>query len=211
MTMTAADLSALRPALQAQHQKHFLNVGCGSAGPERLPECFQQPSWQQIRLDINPEVKPDIIASLTDLSAVDTNSVDAVFSSHNIEHLYLHDTVIALKEMHRVTRPGGFLLITLPDLQQIAQLIAQGHLSKEIYRSPVGPITALDMLYGHQASVEQGNHYMAHKSGFDQHSLGQALLNAGFNETRVTADAHYNLWGYATKAVTTGLTANRHA
>jgi ubiquinone/menaquinone biosynthesis C-methylase UbiE len=145
-------------------------------------------------------VNPDIIANLADLSAVDTNSMDAVYSSHNIEHLYLHETVIALKEMHRVTRPGGFLLITLPDLQQVAQLIVQGRLSEEIYRSPVGPISALDMLYGHQASVEKGNHYMAHKSGFDQHSLSQALLNAGFSETRVTADTHYNLWGYAKKA-----------
>tara|TARA_R110001599_G_scaffold60939_3_gene169260 strand:+ start:24886 stop:25488 length:603 start_codon:yes stop_codon:yes gene_type:complete len=200
MTMTAADLSVLQPTLQAQAQKHFLNVGCGSAGPERLPECFQADGWQQIRLDINPAVNPDIIANLTDLSAVDTNSMDAVFSSHNIEHLYLHETVIALKEMHRVTRPGGFLLITLPDLQQVAQLVAQGKLSEEIYRSPVGPISALDMLYGHQASVEKGNHYMAHKSGFDKNSLSQALLNAGFSEARVTADEHYNLWGYAQKA-----------
>ena len=200
MTMTAADLNALRPALQQRDNKRFLNVGCGSAGPERLPECFQQPEWQQIRLDINPAVQPDIIANLTDLSAVETNSMEAVYSSHNIEHLYLHETVIALKEMHRVIRPGGFLLITLPDLQQVAQLVAQGKLSEEIYRSPVGPITPLDMLYGHQASVAEGNTYMAHKSGFDKHSLSAALLNAGFNEARVTADTHYNLWGYAQKA-----------
>ncbi|WP_206679539.1 class I SAM-dependent methyltransferase [Vreelandella salicampi] len=199
MTMTAADLSVLQPELNPQTHKRFLNVGCGSAGPERLPECFQQDDWQQIRLDINPAVKPDIIADLTDLSAVQTGSIDAVYSSHNIEHLYLHETTVALQEMHRVIRPGGFLLITLPDLQQVAKLIAQGKLSEEIYRSPVGPITPLDMLYGHQASVERGNTYMAHKCGFDKHSLSTALLNAGFHEVRVTADAHYNLWGYAQK------------
>ncbi|NYS60338.1 methyltransferase domain-containing protein [Halomonas salicampi] len=197
--MTAADLSVLQPELNPQTHKRFLNVGCGSAGPERLPECFQQDDWQQIRLDINPAVKPDIIADLTDLSAVQTGSIDAVYSSHNIEHLYLHETTVALQEMHRVIRPGGFLLITLPDLQQVAKLIAQGKLSEEIYRSPVGPITPLDMLYGHQASVERGNTYMAHKCGFDKHSLSTALLNAGFHEVRVTADAHYNLWGYAQK------------
>lgn len=200
MTMTAADLSELQPTLTQQPQKHFLNVGCGSAGPERLPECFQQDGWQQIRLDINAAVKPDIIADLTDLSAVATGSVDAVYSSHNIEHLYLHETATALAEMQRVVRPGGFLLVTLPDLQQVAQLVSEGKLTEEIYRSPVGSITALDMLYGHQASVAQGNTYMAHKSGFDQHSLSRALLNAGFHDVRVTADAHYNLWGYAHKA-----------
>lgn len=199
MTMTAADLSVLQPELNPQTQKRFLNVGCGSAGPERLPECFQQEDWQQIRLDINPAVQPDIIADLTDLSAVQTGSVDAVYSSHNIEHLYLHETTVALQEMHRVIRPGGFLLVTLPDLQQVAKLIAKGKLSEEIYRSPVGPITPLDMLYGHQASVERGNTYMAHKCGFDKHSLSSALLDVGFHEVRVTADAHYNLWGYAQK------------
>lgn len=199
MTMTAADLSVLQPELNPQTQKRFLNVGCGSAGPERLPECFQQDDWQQIRLDINPAVQPDIIADLTDLSAVQTGSVDAVYSSHNIEHLYLHETTVALQEMHRVIRPGGFLLVTLPDLQQVAKLIAEGKLSEEIYRSPVGPITPLDMLYGHQASVERGNTYMAHKCGFDKHSLSTALLDTGFHEVRVTADAHYNLWGYAQK------------
>ena len=41
---------------------------------------------------------------------------------------------------------------------------------------------------------------MAHKSGFDKHSLSAALLHAGFSEARVNADTHYNLWGYAQKA-----------
>lgn len=200
MTMTAADLNALRPALQQRAHKRFLNVGCGSARPERLPECFQQPSWQQVRLDINPAVKPDIITDTTDLSTVETASMDAVFSSHNLEHLYLHDTAAALNEMHRVIRPGGFLLITLPDLQQVAQWIAEGKLTEVIYQSPAGPITPLDILYGHQRSVAEGNTFMAHKSGFDKHSLSEALLNAGFSETRVTADPYYNLWGYAQKA-----------
>lgn len=200
MTMTAADLNALRPALQQRAHKRFLNVGCGSAGSDRLPECFQHAGWQQIRLDINPAVKPDIIADTTDLSAVETASMDAVFSSHNLEHLYLHDTVAALNEMHRVIRPGGFLLITLPDLQQVAQRVADGKLTEVIYQSPAGPITPLDILYGHQRSVAEGNTFMAHKSGFDKHSLSEALLKAGFEEVRVNADPHYNLWGYAQKA-----------
>ncbi|WP_083387323.1 methyltransferase domain-containing protein [Salinicola sp. MIT1003] len=200
MTMTAADLHQLQPAMTDRQRKRFLNVGCGSAGPERLPECLRQPGWEQIRLDINPAVKPDIIASTTDLSAVETGSVEAVFSSHNLEHLYPHETVVALKEMHRVICPGGFLLITLPDLQQVAHWIARGKLTETLYDSPAGPITPLDILYGHRASVEKGNTFMAHKCGFDKKSLSEALVNAGFAEVRVKADAHYNLWGYAQKA-----------
>ncbi len=200
MTMTAADLHALQPALAVRPRKRFLNVGCGSAGPERLPECLREPGWEQVRLDINPAVKPDVLASTTDLSGVAEASMDAVFSSHNLEHLYLHETRVALKEMHRVIRPGGFLLITLPDLQQVARHVAEGRLNEALYQSPAGPITPLDILYGHQPSVAQGNIYMAHKSGFDRDSLSQALLAAGFAEVRVNADLHYNLWGYARKS-----------
>ncbi|MBZ9566652.1 class I SAM-dependent methyltransferase [Modicisalibacter tunisiensis] len=199
MTMTAADLQALQPAMNDTAPRTFLNVGCGSAGPERLPECLRQPGWRQIRLDINPDVEPDILADTTDLSAVESESVDAVFSSHNLEHLDDHAVPTALAEMHRVIRPGGFLLITLPDLQQVAQWVAQGKLTETLYDSPAGPITPLDILYGHRASVARGNHYMAHRTGFDTQRLGQVLRAAGFAEVRVTADAHYNLWGYARK------------
>jgi hypothetical protein len=44
-------------------------------------------SWNQTRQDINPAAAPDVIDSMTDMAAVATASVRAVFSSHNIEHL----------------------------------------------------------------------------------------------------------------------------
>jgi hypothetical protein len=44
-------------------------------------------SCNQIRLDINPAAAPDLIGSMTDMAAVATASVQAMSSSHNIEHL----------------------------------------------------------------------------------------------------------------------------
>jgi hypothetical protein len=44
-------------------------------------------SCNQIRLDINPAAAPAVISSMTDMAAVATASVQAVFYSHNIEHL----------------------------------------------------------------------------------------------------------------------------
>jgi hypothetical protein len=44
-------------------------------------------SCNQIRLDINPAAAPAVISSMTDMAAVATASVQAVFTSHNIEHL----------------------------------------------------------------------------------------------------------------------------
>ncbi|MFN9733006.1 MAG: hypothetical protein ACK544_03175, partial [Microcystis sp.] len=41
--------------------------------------------------DINTAVNPDILGTITDLSAVPDNSVDGVFSSHNLEHIYHYE------------------------------------------------------------------------------------------------------------------------
>ena len=93
----------------------FLHVGCGQKRIDRTP--FAGSNWDEIRLDINPDNSPDIIGTMLDMSAIDSGSVDAVFSSHNIEHLYPHEVPTALIEFKRVLSPGGFALITCPDLQ----------------------------------------------------------------------------------------------
>ncbi len=42
-------------------------------------------------------------------------SVDAVYSSHFFEHIYLSDAEAITKECYRVLRPGGVLRLALPD------------------------------------------------------------------------------------------------
>lgn len=116
--------------------KRVLHVGCGTYSVERLHSAFRGPNWQEIRVDIDPAVKPDIQASITDLRKhVLDASVDAIWSSHNIEHLYDHEVDSALREFVRVLRPEGFALITCPDLEAIAKLIAPG-VDRVAYRVP---------------------------------------------------------------------------
>src|SRR4051794_39138949 len=57
-------------------QKTVLHVGCGQYSPEKLHPHFRGPGWQEVRLDIDPGVKPDIVCSITDMSAVPSESVD---------------------------------------------------------------------------------------------------------------------------------------
>jgi ubiquinone/menaquinone biosynthesis C-methylase UbiE len=59
---------------------------------------------------------------MTDMSAVETSSMDALYSSHNIEHVYAHEVPKALAEFKRVLRPDGFVIITCPDIQAICAL-----------------------------------------------------------------------------------------
>ncbi len=103
-----------------------------------------------------------------------------MYSSHNIEHLYAHEVPVALREMHRVLKPTGFLLITLPDLQEVARHVAEGRLDEALYMSPMGPIAPLDILFGHRPSLEKGNMFMAHRTGFTGGTLAAALIDVGF-------------------------------
>lgn len=179
--------------------RRFLHVGCGTAGPERLPSCFRAEGWSEIRYDIDPGTRPDVVGSITDISAVEEDSMNALWSSHNLEHINSYEVPIALAEFHRVLRPDGFALITVPDLRAIARVIAETSLTDAIYVSPAGPITSLDVVFGHQASLQAGNGYMAHRTGFTASSLGNALIGAGFAEVRVHEGRNWDLWAIATK------------
>ena len=178
--------------------KVVLNVGCGYANRHGLHAPYQGAEWRELRLDINPAVSPDVLCSMTDMHPVGDGSVDAIWSSHNLEHLQRHQVPVALAEFKRVLRPGGEVLLTLPDLQRIAELIANDGLEDEAYSSPAGPITPLDMIYGHTSSLARGNEYMAHRTGFTARTLAQLLVEAGFTGVVLQREG-FALWARAFK------------
>ena len=177
-------------------KKKVLHVGCGPYHPEALPPELRTEEWQEIRLDINPNVQPDILGTITDLSGVEDGSVDAVYSSHNLEHIYTYEVPVALAEFKRVLKPQGMAIIILPDIQAVAEEVAQGHLENPLYVSPAGPIAAIDILYGLGTDLARGNYYMAHKTAFTAETLKEKLLEAGFSRAEVKQD-WLNLWATA--------------
>ncbi|MBI5439497.1 MAG: methyltransferase domain-containing protein [Nitrosomonadales bacterium] len=187
--------------------KTFLHVGCG---PIRFDSNTQQAQrikgfagqeWQELRLDINPQVKPDVSGSMTDMSAVATGSVDAIYSSHNIEHLYPHEVPVALAEFRRVLRGEGFLVIACPDLQSVCALVAEDKLTETAWDSPAGPIAPLDAIYGLRTAMGAGNLFMAHRCGFTLKVLLGTLQAGGFAKVvgRRRPQA-FDLWAVATVA-----------
>lgn len=178
-----------------QGKKKVLHIGCGTG---KVHKFFQTPEWQEVRVDIDPGVKPDIVANMLDMKMIANNEVDAIFSSHNLEHLYPHEVPIALNEFYRILKEGGMLLITMPDIQRVAEEIAQGKLEKPLYTSPSGPISAIDILYGHRAAMAKGHIYMAHKNGFSAVTLANKLIMAKFTNIVIERET-YNLWAKAFK------------
>lgn len=165
----------------AMNAKTILYVGPGHrSNGAKLPVAFQGTDWKELRLDIDPTNEPDIVGSMLDMAAVANESVDAIYSAHNIEHVYAHEVPQVLSEFLRVLKPDGFLIVTCPDLQSVCQLVAEDKLGDAAYQSPAGPITPLDILYGQGAALAAGHQYLAHKTGFTLKTLTQALHTAGF-------------------------------
>lgn len=176
----------------------WLNVGCGPQGSGLRPPGFgpvgagavgspagltptgEDDGWHEVRLDADPAVQPDILAPAHDLSALEDGCMDAVFSSHCIEHLYLDQAVPALREWRRVLRPDGFLLLVCPDLQAAAEMVAQDRLFDVAYAG----IRPYDIIFSHQGLVAQGraqgHSFMEHKSGYTLSTLRQLVSEAGF-------------------------------
>ena len=181
--------------------KTFLHVGCGPKHKNQTTRGFDSPEWLEKRLDIDATVKPDVVGTMTDMSAVPTGAVQAVFSSHNIEHLYPHEVPLALSEFIRVLSDDGFVVITCPDLQAVCQLVADDKLTEPAYVSPAGPIAPLDILYGHRPPMARGNLFMSHRCGFTRKVLSGTLQASGFKSVAVMArPKHFDLWAVATKA-----------
>jgi len=182
--------------------KTFLHVGCGPKRKDQTTRGFNTPEWNELRLDIDEAANPDIVGTMLDMSAVANASVDAIFSSHNIEHLYPHEVPLALAEFKRVLKPEGFVVITCPDLQSVCALVAEDKLTEPAYTAPAGPIAPIDILYGHRPALALGNLYMAHRCGFTQKVLTGTLQAAGLAMVAASRRGHpaYDLWALATVA-----------
>jgi SAM-dependent methyltransferase len=173
-----------------------LNAGAGPRSARPLHPAFAVRDWAEVRLDVDPATGPDIVGSITDMAALAEESFDAVWSSHVLEHLHAHDVPAALAEFRRVLKPDGFALITSPDLETVADLIVRRGVDQLVYVSSAGPITPLDMLFGHSASIARGRSAMGHRTGFTCASLGRLLVEAGFPSVLAKRDG-FDLWALA--------------
>ncbi len=97
----------------------------------------------------------------------DDNSVDYVYSSHLLEHLFHKDALRLLNEIHRVLKPGGWARICVPDLAHAIALFADGKTER-----------ALEFFFTTCGAGQFNRHQYMYDSGL----LGSALRASGFAE-----------------------------
>lgn len=160
--------------------KKVLNVG-GNSKEIQLPP--QYAGYEHILLDIDPRNSPDILCDARKLTTLEPGQFDAVYCSHNLEHYYRHDVQKVLAGFLHVLKADGFAHIRVPDIKEVMRLTIEEGLDIDdvLYESQAGPIMVLDVLYGYGIEIEStGQDFYAHKTGFTQKSLLEALLRARF-------------------------------
>lgn len=130
------------------------------------------PDWKI--LDIEPRPEVDFIGNAIDLSQFASDSIDVIYASHVLEHFFYNiddELTTTLREWHRVLKPGGKLLISVPDLKTLCWLYTNPNMM------PMERYHIMRMMFGGQTNI-----YDVHKVGFDFEILGMYLEEVGFRE-----------------------------
>lgn len=115
-----------------------LNLGCGSQTPEGWTNVDYALGARLLRLPLLSAVNSRLKLFNTGWSSAivihdlrkrfpwDSDTADAVYSSHTLEHLSREEGRFFLQECRRVLKPGGIARIVVPDLKSLVSAYSQG-------------------------------------------------------------------------------------
>ncbi len=145
-----------------------LNIGCGGRRITGYTgvDAVQRPA-------------ADIIAR-ADKIPLPSGSVDEIMAIHLFEHFYRWECDTVIAEWKRLLKPGGLLVLELPDLMKACRNVVDG-----VMKGGKDP-DQLTMwaLYG---DPRQGDQYMAHRWAWSPVTLGEFLTKNGFSDIREEA------------------------
>ncbi len=194
-------------ATTTTRRKTVLHIGCGTSSlssmdvpadsyiDRKVMRPFPRKIWEEIRVDLNPKVEPDVIADAAELPFED-ESADALVCIACLEHLPEKRAGQALMEFHRVLRTGARMILQVPNLEAAAREIVEGRGWHVLYDSAAGSVRAIDIVYGHQQMASE-NPLMSHRTGFTTATFGEWLAAVGFDGDIEIAG--WDLWAYVTK------------
>jgi predicted SAM-dependent methyltransferase len=96
-------------------------------------------------------------------------ALDAVYSSHLLEHLFPDEARHCLREMRRVLKPGGVCRLAVPDLDALVRAYA-----------PADPEPFLDAIFEGRHKRDKNRHHWHYNEAL----LRRTLLESGFTEVR---------------------------
>lgn len=140
-----------------------LNIGCGAR---------VLPGWVNCDIERHPDAPrtPEILCNAKEIPLAD-GVADTVMAIHVFEHFVRWEADDVLKEWKRVLKPGGLLILELPNLVKCCQ----NYLSGRSGRKP-------DQLsrWGIYGDATLKNPYMLHPWGYSPEELIEMLREHGF-------------------------------
>lgn len=120
-------------------------------------------------IDIRGLPTADVVHDLSKGIPFPSESFDLVYSRHFLEHIPRHKVQFLVKEMSRVLRPKGRVVILVPDLEGILRFYQRVGVNEQLQGSLMGG---------------QSHEHDYHKSIFDRRLLTRILERAGFKVLR---------------------------
>lgn len=160
--LVGARAPAAGPLTARTEQGVKLHLGCG---PDK------RAGW--INIDTNAAAVPDIVGSVERLPQFENSSVDVIEACHLFEHLTYTQAKHALVEWARVLRPGGELLLELPDLDACVRILGK-------HQDERGFDLGLIGIFGWPPAIDEEGAPQIHKWGWTRESIAAALREVGF-------------------------------
>ncbi|MBY0354347.1 MAG: class I SAM-dependent methyltransferase [Rickettsiales bacterium] len=184
--MTRPNASSLKAVPHEDTRKVVLHLGWMSAHTGKLAQQFPETQWREVRYDCDQRVQPDILGRLDRLDAIPEGFADVVYAPQLLQRFPLPAISGMLKEMLRVLKDEGRMALSVPNAQIAAVYVANNQPFQPLYETKVGPISAMDLLYGLRGGVAQGEVHFQHRSGFTYEQLGVLMRDCGFTNISVT-------------------------
>jgi predicted O-linked N-acetylglucosamine transferase (SPINDLY family)/predicted SAM-dependent methyltransferase len=181
------DLEATLIRLYDQCQKTIVKVTppalpATPLGPRRLHIGGKTAAtgWEILNAIAAPGV--DHLGNANDLSRFPDGTFDTIYASHVVEHFdYQKELGKTLTEWQRVLKPGGSILVSVPDLEVLAGLLLDKSLT------PVERFMVMRMMFGGHM-----DDYDYHYVGLTEEFLRYYLTGAGFDGIqRVESFGHF--------------------
>ena len=155
-----------------------LHIGCG----EKYLSGF-------VNVDANPRLRVDLWLDVRNGLPFRDGTVDSIYSTHMLEHLYPDELQRVLQECFRVLRPQGGMRIIVPSLRSAFQAYSQGRLEWFPEQFP----RRFDSLGGRFANFMfcDGQH----RTAFDFDHIAELLARAGFDPIEECGEGHSRLYG----------------